>query len=75
LDTPMPFSQVHGHSSLYDWQHRRFRAPHEIVRLALLDEDAKHESVNVPGGRIIGIDPGHGRRPTRGWRALELTVR
>ena len=71
----MPFSQVHGHSSLYDWHHRRFRAPAEIVRLTAVDEDARHESVNVPGGRIVGVDPGHGRHAAPTWHAWEVGVR
>jgi Calcineurin-like phosphoesterase len=70
---PMPFSQIHGHSTLYDWHHRHFRASATIARLADLDEEAKHETVALSGGRIVGVDPGHGQRPVRPWRAYELS--
>jgi hypothetical protein len=68
----MPFSQIHGHSALYDWQHRHFRASIAIARLTVLDEDAKHETVTLSGGRIVGVDPGHGRHAVHPWHAYEL---
>ena len=69
----MPFSQIHGHSSIVDW-----RAPHmtshaEIHDMVSVDFAAKHETVHLAGGRLIGIDPGHRDIPTKPWRALELT--
>ena len=73
LGTTLPFSQVHGHASVFDWQHRQYRASEEIARLTSVDEDAKHETVHLDGGRIIGVDPGHGERPRLPWRAWELT--
>jgi hypothetical protein len=72
LGEPMPFSQIHGHSALYDWHHRHFRASTAIARLTVLDEEAKHETVRLAGGRIVGVDPGHGRQAVRPWRAYEL---
>jgi hypothetical protein len=72
LGESMPFSQIHGHTSLYDWHHRRFRAPAELARLTRLDDEGKHESVTLSGGRIVGVDPGHERHPVRPWRAYEL---
>jgi len=74
LETPLPFSQVHGHASVFDWQHRRFQASAEIARLTSVDEDAKHEVVSLVGGRIIGVDPGHGANARRPWRAWEIRV-
>ena len=71
----LPFSLVHGHSSLYDWQQRRFRVPAGIARVTRLDEEARHETTTLAGGRIVGVDPGHGRQPVRPWRALELPGR
>jgi hypothetical protein len=35
--------------------------------------DAKHDSVYLAGGRIVGIDPDHRGTPTISWRAFELT--
>ena len=75
LDRRLPFSQVHGHSSLYDWQAQRFRAPAAAVRVTRIDEEARHETTTLVGGRLIGVDPGHGRRAARPWRALELIGR
>jgi len=80
LDTTLPFSQIHGHDSIFDWQRRRFRAANGaangLARLTVVDEEAKHETTVLPGGRIIGIDPGHGSQPRRPWRAWEIrTVR
>jgi hypothetical protein len=79
LATTLPFSQIHGHDSLFDWQRRRFRSADEAAgqpaRLTVLDEEAKHESTVLAGGRIIGIDPGHGSRPRRPWRAWEIRTR
>jgi hypothetical protein len=69
MDVWLPFSQVHGHTSLYDWQHQRFRASADIARRTALDEDAKHETTTLAGGRIVGVDPGHGSSSRRPWRA------
>jgi hypothetical protein len=72
LGTELPFSQVHGHSSVYDWEGQFFRATEEVIRRTVVDRTAKHAVVSLAGGRIIGVDPGHGRRPQRPWRAWEL---
>lgn len=74
LDRTLPFSQVHGHTSIFDWQHRQYNASPEIIRMTAVDEDTKHETVRLDGGRIIGIDPGHGRDPRRPWRAWEISI-
>lgn len=73
-DGRMPFSQIHGHNSVTSW-----RADEPTVSrqgadaLVTVDADAKHETVHLSGGRIIGIDPDHRDTPTRPWRAFELT--
>jgi hypothetical protein len=71
LDFRLPFSQVHGHASLFDWQQRQFRASPQVVGLTIVDEEAKHETTALNGGRIVGIDPGHGIEARRPWRAWE----
>lgn len=73
LDTPLPFSQIHGHSSLYDWRDGRFQTSPEIAALTSLDESAKHEVTQLKGGRIIGVDPCHGHQPQEPWRAWEIS--
>jgi hypothetical protein len=72
LATALPFSQIHGHDSIFDWRRRRFRAIDGIARRTVLDEQAKHETTVLGGGRIIGIDPGHGVQPCPPWRAWEI---
>ena len=70
---PMPFGQVHGHSSVTDWRRRQLRGAPEVAVLVHRDSDAAHETATLPGGRqIIGVDPGHGRRAHHPWRALVL---
>jgi hypothetical protein len=69
-DYRMPFSQVHGHSGVMDWHRRRLRA--DFGDRLHIDEDAAHATVEVPGGRIVGIDPGHGRLAYRPWRSLVI---
>ena len=71
MRTPLPFSQVHGHASAFDWRHRKFRGPQQLARLATVDEVTKHVTLTLEGGRIIGIDPGHGHRAQRPWQAWE----
>jgi hypothetical protein len=71
-DQRLPFSQVHGHSMIVDWRGRRVRGGGELTNRLTVDQDAAHETVALPGGRIIGIDPGHGRQAHRPWRALVI---
>ena len=78
LGTTLPFSQVHGHDSIFDWRRRCFRAnpdtdvADELAHRTVIDEDAKHEITSLAGGRIIGVDPGHGAQARRPWRAWEI---
>ena len=74
LDRPVPFSQVHGHTSIVDWPGGRVRASAEIASRTTVDPAARHGTVQLDGGRIIGIDPGHGRHPQRPWRAWEASA-
>jgi hypothetical protein len=73
-DRHLPFSQIHGHSSITTWRGGAttvLRAG--IEALLAIDAEAKHETVYLAGGRLIGIDPDHRDTPTTPWRALELT--
>ena len=72
LDTTLPFSQIHGHDTPYDWQRQRFRTADKIARRTVLDHEAKHAVTTLPGGRIIAVDPGHGSQARTPWRAWEL---
>lgn len=72
LESTMPFSQVHGHATVADRRGRRSAVGDEVARRTSVDVEARHESTHLAGGRIIGIDPGHGREARRPWRALEI---
>jgi hypothetical protein len=65
----LPVSQVHGHSSAYDWESLAWRLPDALVAGARLDAEAKHVTVVLPGGRIVGIDPDHRATPRAPWRS------
>ena len=67
LGVAMPFSQIHGHSSVFDGAPRR----DAVIAITTVDPDSRHETSTLDGGRIIGIDPGHGVRPQRAWRAWQ----
>lgn len=67
----MPFGQVHGHSSVYDWQAGRFRAAQPIPYCTDLDLDAHHETTFLDGGVIVGVDPGHGADAYDHWRSWQ----
>jgi hypothetical protein len=73
-DRHLPFSQIHGHNSITSWREHDAAAPRTgIDALVTVDVAAKHETVHLAGGRLIGIDPDHRDTPTVPWRALELT--
>jgi hypothetical protein len=69
LDRQLPFSQVHGHSCVFDWASGTFRASQAIAAITTVDQSARHETTNLSGGRIIGVDPCHGRKPVSPWRS------
>ncbi|GAA3646089.1 hypothetical protein GCM10022237_01970 [Nocardioides ginsengisoli] len=69
IGAELPVSQVHGHSSAYDWESKAWRLPADLVADARLDEDAKHVTVVLPGGRIVGVDPDHRATARTPWRA------
>jgi hypothetical protein len=61
----LPFSQVHGHTSPYDWSSDRWQpnVPRRLLEYASVDLEARRTEVEWPSGRkIVGIDPGYGTR-------------
>jgi hypothetical protein len=67
---PAPFQQIHGHSSTVDWvTGRRYGHLEGPIRISE-DPELRHATAVIDGRRIIGIDPGHGRRPARSWGPL-----
>lgn len=74
VDRRLPFSQIHGHNSVTSWRSPDIGAPRPgIEALITIDHDAKHETVYLEGGRLIGVDPDHRDTPTAIWRSLEIT--
>lgn len=73
-DRRLPFSQIHGHNSITTWRgHHTPMPPTGIDALVTIDHAAKHETVHLEGGRLIGVDPDHRDTPTTPWQALVLT--
>ncbi|MFT4218135.1 MAG: metallophosphoesterase [Micropruina sp.] len=68
----LPFSQVHGHSSAYNWETGGWRLDDALRSSASVDDAARHVVITLPGGRLIGVDPGHGVASRTSWRAFEL---
>ncbi len=66
---PVPFSQIHGHSTLAGRHHR---VPEAIRSRTTVHRMAGHEVTELDGGRIVGVDPGHGRTAHLTWRAWEV---
>jgi hypothetical protein len=59
----LPFSQVHGHSSPYQWSVRDWwgNVPRQLLVSAYADLAVRHTRFMWPDGHgIIGIDPGYG---------------
>lgn len=70
------WDQVHGHSSVVDWDKRRWWCGPVIADQCTLDFDRRHATFRAYAGRTItGIDPGHGKRPARSWAPLLLQHR
>ena len=72
LDSTLPFSQLHGHTGAFDWRREEFLTSVRVAGMTVVDFDAKHETTTMRGGRIIGVDPGHGQQARRPWRAWEV---
>jgi hypothetical protein len=68
----MPFQQVHGHSSLVDRTTGRHLGQADRVGRFTDDPVLRHTTSVIGGRRIVGIDPGHGRRPAPTWGPLIL---
>lgn len=59
LEVEMPFNQVHGHSSAFDWNRDQWYAESWIQAQIRLDVDHRHAAFVHAGRRIVGIDPCH----------------
>jgi hypothetical protein len=70
---PMPFHQVHGHSTLIDWWRRAPRVGERILAVSAFDFERRHEMTAIGEHDIVGVDPSHGTRGARSWSSLVLT--
>ena len=60
FETRMPFSQVHGHSTIVDWETGELRGSAAVIHITSADPQTRHEVSRLGGGTIIGVDPCHG---------------
>lgn len=79
LAEPLPFSQIHGHTTIYDPAAGVLRGDNAVVARTEIDLLAGHEFTNLsaPGGdvQIVGVDPSHTSVPRESWRAWEAPLR
>lgn len=68
-----PFGQVHGHSSIVDFQRRSWMCGSRIRHRSTVDWVARHTVTRISGRRFIGVDPRHGRHGAAQWAPLALT--
>jgi len=68
----MPFQQVHGHSGLVDRTTGRHLGLRDRVGPFTDDPVLRHTISTVGERRIVGIDPGHQRRPAPSWGPMVL---
>ncbi|MGY1684432.1 hypothetical protein ACI8AK_02465 [Geodermatophilus sp. SYSU D00867] len=70
---PVPFGQVHGHSSVYDWGRRAWRCPAEVATRFVPVRRSRHLR-GVIGSRLFaGVGPGWGRSAAGSWAPLVFT--
>ena len=71
LGVRMPFTQVHGHSSVVTYARGEplLRAPDLRDRIQVQHAD-RHVAVDVADGLLLGIDPGFGRSAHSSWAPL-----
>lgn len=74
LGVSLPFNQVHGHTSVHDWQKGVKRGGMDVTFRTTGDPGTKHETTRLDGGVIIGVDPCHGHTPQSPWQALDLEL-
>lgn len=71
----VPFGQVHGHSSAFDWNRRAWKSQAALAtREAFVpDRRRRHLVGEIGGRRFFGIDPGLGSFVPGPWEPLVLS--
>ena len=67
-----PFGQVHGHSSIVNFDRRQWTCGSRIRQRSEVDWDARHTVTRISGTRFVGVDPRHGRNGAARWEPLLL---
>jgi hypothetical protein len=68
-----PFGQVHGHSSIVEYQGRTWVCSSRVRLRSTVDWAARHTVTRISGNRFIGVDPEHGCHGAAQWAPLILT--
>ncbi|MFI1991992.1 metallophosphoesterase [Actinoplanes sp. NPDC020271] len=68
----LPFSQVHGHSTVVRFEAREWACEERIRARTSVDWQARHTVTRCPGGRFVGVDPKHGTAGAPRWAPLVL---
>lgn len=68
----LPFSQVHGHSTVVRFESREWACEERIRARTTVDWEARHTFTRCSGGRLIGVDPKHGTSGAPRWSPLIL---
>ncbi|GAA2691654.1 metallophosphoesterase [Actinoplanes palleronii] len=68
----LPFSQVHGHSTVVDFTTEGYVCEERIRARTTVDWAARHTMTRVSGGRFVGVDPKHGTSGAPRWAPLVL---
>lgn len=69
---PVPFSQMHGHSTIVDFRRKEWLCGERIGQRSAVDWEARHTFTRISTSRFIGVDPKHGRRGAPEWSPLVL---
>jgi hypothetical protein len=69
---PVPFGQIHGHSSIVSYSRREWRCPGRVRLRAAVDWTQRHTRLRIGGHAFHGVDPKHGRGGAPAWRPLVL---
>ncbi|MDG4824609.1 metallophosphoesterase [Asanoa sp. WMMD1127] len=69
---PMPFSQIHGHSTIVNYRHRTWTCGERIRQRSTVDWAARHTVTRIGTGHFHAIDPKHGRTGAPTWSPLTL---
>ena len=69
---PMPFSQIHGHSTIVDYRGRTWTCGGRIRQRSTVDWTARHTVTRLGGAHFVGVDPRHGTTGASTWAPLVL---